>query len=130
MSLPLRLGSRSATLLLLVAIAAIVGCAKGPIHGQLTLAQGPPQPASLNYESSAFGKTGKLWTTLPTGESFTGPYVLDPNAPDRAITSTLVGDRGNTLWCRLTLNEPGTGPDGGGAVRCNLSTGGTFDARF
>jgi hypothetical protein len=34
------------------------------------------------------------------------------------------------MLCRLTLTEPGVGPDGGGTVRCDLSTGGAFDARF
>jgi len=98
--------------------------------GQLLQPERPAQPATLSYESSLFGKTGKLSTTLPTGESFTGPYVLDPTAPDKTITSTLSGNRGNSLVCRLTLTEPGIGPDGGGAVKCDLSTGGAFDARF
>jgi hypothetical protein len=118
------------TLVIASALVALAGCAKGPIHGQLTLPQGSSEPAALNYESSVFGKSGKLWMVLPTGEKFTGPYVLDPYAPDKSITSTLAGDRGNQLWCRLTLSEPGTGPDGGGAVRCNLSTGGTFEGSF
>jgi hypothetical protein len=28
------------------------------------------------------------------------------------------------------LNEPGVGPDGGGTVRCEVSTGAVFNARF
>ena len=122
--------ARSSALLTAAGLAALAGCAKGPISGQLTLPQQTPQPAILSYESSLFGKTGKLTTTLPTGETFAGPYVLDPNAPDKSITSTLAGNRGNSLVCRLTLSEPGVGPDKGGTVKCDLSTGGVFDARF
>jgi hypothetical protein len=122
--------ARSSTALVAAGLLALAGCAKGPIRGQLALPDQKPQAASLNYASSLFGKTGKLSTTLPTGESFTGPYMLDPAAPDKTISSTLAGNRGNSLVCRLTLTEPGVGPDGGGTVRCDLSTGGVFDARF
>ncbi len=122
--------ARSNTALVAAGLLALTGCAKGPMHGQIALPNRTPQGATLNYESGLFGKTGKLSTTLPTGESFTGPYTLDPNAPDKTITSTLAGNRGNSLVCRLTLTEPGIGPGGGGTVRCDLSTGGAFDARF
>ena len=122
--------ARSSTALVAAGLLALAGCAHGPIRGRLALPDQTPQAASLNYASSLFGKTGKLSTTLPTGEHFTGPYVLDAAAPDKTITSTLAGNRGNSLVCRLTLTEPGVGPDGGGTVRCDLSTGGVFDARF
>ena len=122
--------ARSSTALVAAGLLALVGCAKGPLRGQLALPDRTPQAASLNYASSLFGKTGKLSTTLPTGESFTGPYTLDAAAPDKTITSTLAGNRGNSMVCRLTLTEPGVGPAGGGTVRCALSTGGVFDARF
>ena len=122
--------ARGNTTLIAAGLIALAGCAKGPISGQLTLPKQTPQPALLSYESSLFGKTGTLSTTLPTGETFKGPYRLDANAPDRTITSTLVGNRGTTMMCRLTLTEPGVGPDGGGTVKCDLSTGGAFDARF
>jgi hypothetical protein len=122
--------ARSSALLAVAGLSLLVGCAKGPIRGQLTLPQQTPQPAVLSYESSVFGKTGTLRTTLPTGETFAGPYVLDPRAPDKTITSTLAGNRGNHMICKLTLSEPGIGPDKGGAVKCDLSTGGVFDARF
>ncbi len=112
------------------ALAALTGCAHGPIRGQVMLPGRPPQPATLSYEASLFGKSGKLSTTLPTGARFTGPYVLDPMAPDKTMVSTLVDDRGNSMICRFKLNEPGVGPDSGGSVRCEISTGGTFDADF
>ena len=118
------------TALVAAGLLALTGCAKGPIRGQLTLPNQPPQPALLSYESSLFGKTGTLSTTLPSGEIFSGRYTLDAGAPDRTITSRLAGNRGNSMVCRLTLIEPGIGPDGGGTVKCDLSTGGAFDARF
>jgi hypothetical protein len=34
------------------------------------------------------------------------------------------------MTCRFTLNEPGVGPDQGGRVRCEVSSGGVFDANF
>jgi hypothetical protein len=122
--------ARSSTALVAAGLLALAGCAKGPIRGQLALPNQTPQAASLTYKSNLFGKTGRLSTTLPTGETFAGPYTLDAAAPDKTITSTLAGNRGNSMVCRLTLTEPGVGPDGGGTVRCDLSTGGAFDARF
>jgi hypothetical protein len=122
--------ARSSTALVAAGLLTLAGCAKGPIRGQLTLPNQTPQAAFLNYESGLFGKTGKLSTTLPSGESFKGPYKLDPDSPDKTITSTLAGNRGSSMVCRLTLTEPGVGPDGGGTVKCDLSTGGAFDARF
>jgi hypothetical protein len=108
----------------------LAACAHGPISGRLARPGQAAVPAVMNYESSFLGGSGKLWTTLPTGEHFTGTYRLVPNAPDRQMTSTLTGDRGSTLLCRFTLTEPGVGPDKGGSMQCQLSSGGTFDASF
>jgi len=119
---------RSCALLALPLV--LVGCAHGPIRGRLTVSERATQPATLNYKSSMFGKTGKLWTTLPTGETFTGPYALNPLAPDKTMVTTLAGNGGNSMSCRFKLNEPGIGPDSGGSVRCEISTGGIFEADF
>ena len=108
----------------------LVACAKGPIPGRLALPGQPTAAVVMNYQSSLLGGSGKLWATLPTGENFTGKYQLTPHARDRQMTSSLTGDRGSTMLCRFTLNEPGVGPDKGGTVQCQLSTGGTFDATF
>ena len=64
------------------------------------------------------------------GGAAAGSYTLEPSNPAKQMESTLSGDRGNTMACRFTLNEPGVGPDGGGTVHCQLSTGGTIDGRF
>jgi len=111
-------------------VAALVGCASGPIPGRLTLPGQQSQLVTLNYESSLFGGSGKLRGLLPSGERFSGKYVLMPYAPDHHMVSTLDGDRGGTMVCRFKLNEPGVGPDGGGTGRCELSGGGLIDAQF
>jgi hypothetical protein len=117
---------------LVVAVLALLmpGCASGPIAGNLNVPGQAPAPVVLRYRSSLFGGSGKLWTTLPAGESFAGSYVLQPSVPDAHMTGTLNGNRGGVMVCRFQLNEPGVGPDKGGTVRCDVSTGGVFDASF
>ena len=116
--------------LVVVGAGLLVGCASGPLPGRLMQAGKPPERVALHYESSLFGSGGKLSTTLPGGEQFKGRYQLLPQAPDHHMISTLSGSRGGTLTCRFKLNEPGIGPDGGGAGQCELSTGGTIDFEF
>jgi hypothetical protein len=111
-------------------VGAFVGCAKGPIPGRLTKPGQPPQAVTLNYESSVFGGSGKLWAMLPDGERYAGTYVLTPYAPDHHLVSTLDGDRGGTMVCRFRLKEPGVGPDGGGTGKCDVSNGGVIEATF
>jgi hypothetical protein len=107
-----------------------LGCAAGPMPGRLILPGQEPEPVALNYESSLFGGSGKLWALLPSGERFEGTYVLMPQATDHHIVSTLDGDRGGSMICRFRLKQPGVGPEGGGAGQCELSRGGYIDARF
>ena len=111
-------------------LAALVGCAKGPIPGRLTLPGKPPEAVTINYESSLFGGSGKLWTLLPNGERYSGKYVLTPYAQDNHLVGTLDGDRGGTMVCRFKLNEPGVGPDKGGKGKCDMSQGGVIEATF
>ena len=111
-----------------IVLAVVVGCASAPINGRLSVPGQAPVPAVLSYESSLFGGSGKLWTTLPAGETFKGKYVL--SGREAPVTGTLNGDRGSVMVCRFNLNEPGVGPDKGGTVRCEISTGGVFDASF
>jgi hypothetical protein len=113
-----------------VTAGALSACASGPITGLLTVPGQEPEPVTLSYESSLFGKSGKMWGVLPGGQRFAGGYTLQPYAPDHHMVATLTGPAGRTLACRFRLNEPGVGPDKGGTAQCQLSTGGTFDARF
>lgn len=113
-----------------LAASAAMGCASGPIHGRLTAPGRAGDAAILHYESSLFGGSGKLWTTLPDGESLKGSYVLRPRDPQAQMIGNLSGARGTTMLCHFRLNEPGVGPDKGGTVRCEVSTGGVFDGRF
>ena len=117
----------TAAALLLVAL---VGCASASIKGQLAVPGREVTPASMRYQSSLFGGGGKLWANLPTGESFTGTYVLQSRTPDAHMVGKLAGDRGSTMVCRFLLNEPGIGPDGGGRVQCTVSSGAIFNATF
>lgn len=111
-----------------IVLAGTVGCASAPINGRLSVPGQAPVPAVLSYQSSLLGGSGKLWTTLPAGETFSGKYVL--SGRDTPMTGTLKGDRGSVMICRFQLKEPGVGPDKGGTVRCEISTGGVFDAAF
>ena len=113
-----------------LAVGALAACAHGPIAGRFNRPNETPAPTVLNYQSSFFGGSGKLWITLPDGETFTGPYRLAPHDPKRQMTANLTGDRGSTMFCRFTLKEPGVGPDGGGTVECQHSAGGLFAATF
>ena len=118
-------------LALALAVMGLAACAHGPIRGRLIRPGQAPAEAVLTYKSSVLGGSGTLALTLPSGERFTGSYRLVPNDPKRQMTAGLRGDRGSTMLCRFTLNEPGIGPDGGGSVECQLSAaGGSFDASF
>jgi hypothetical protein len=107
-----------------------LGCAKGPLPGRLTEPGKPSQMVTLNYESSMFGGTGKLWTLLPDGQRYAGKYILTPYASDHHMVSNLEGDRGGSMVCRFRLNQPGVGPDGGGTGKCEVSEGGVIDVKF
>ena len=109
---------------------ALIGCASASITGQLAVPGREVTPATLRYQSRLFGGGGTLWARLPTGENFKGTYVLRSREPDDPMEATLAGDRGSTMVCRFRLNEPGVGPDGGGRVHCNVSSGAVFDATF
>ncbi len=126
----MRLGTTCRPVVAALLVGALMGCAKGPIPGRLTMPGKPSQAVTINYESSVFGKGGKLWTLLPNGERYSGKYVLTPYAPDDHLVSTLDGDRGGTMTCRFKLNEPGVGPDKGGKGKCDLSQGGVIEATF
>jgi hypothetical protein len=110
--------------------AGAAGCAAGQIPARLNVPDQPVAPVTIRYQSSLLGGSGKLSTALPSGERFAGGYTLTPKDPQYHMTGTLSGDRGNVLICRFRLNEPGIGPDRGGSVLCELSTGGTLDGRF
>jgi hypothetical protein len=110
--------------------AGAAGCASGKIPARLTVPGHPVAPVMLQYQSSLFGGSGKLSTSLPSGERFAGGYTLTPKDSQSHMMGTLSGDRGTMLICRFTLNEPGIGPDRGGSVLCQLSTGGTVDGQF
>lgn len=124
------ISSRPRRWCVLVLALAAAGCASGRIPARLSVPGRPAAPVTVHYQSSLLGGTGKLSTELPTGERFAGGYTLTPRDPRSHMTGTLSGDRGGILVCRFTLNEPGIGPDRGGSMLCELSTGGTVEGRF
>jgi hypothetical protein len=113
-----------------LAAVAMTGCASGLIPARLSVPGRATTPVTLEYRSHLLGTSGELSTALPTGERFAGGYTLTPKDPQSHMVGTLSGDKGSLLICRFRLNEPGIGPDRGGAVHCELSTGGTVDGRF
>src|SRR5262249_5426666 len=87
------------SILAALAVGALAGCAAGPMPGSLVLPGKTPAPVTIRYESSVFGGSGTLTTLLPSGERFTGKYILTPYAADHHMTSTLDGDRGGSMTC-------------------------------
>ena len=128
--LPMTRGTITQFAAAVLVLGGTLGCASAPIVGRLTTPEQATDSATLNYRSSLLGGSGKLWTTLPAGETFTGQYKLQPGEPNAPVIGTLTGNRGSTMTCQFMLNEPGVGPDGGGTVRCEISTGAVFNARF
>jgi hypothetical protein len=124
-----RAGGGRALAALAVALVS-AACARGPLPGQLAIGDRPPVPVTLYYESGVTGSTGKLWTTLPSGERFNGDYYLVPRNPQHQMTGVLAGPAGATMACTFRLLEPGVGPHGGGTYSCELSTGGVIQGRF
>lgn len=122
--------STCCTVVAALVVAALVGCARGPLPGRLTKSGKPSEAVALNYESSVFGGSGKLWTVLPDGQRYTGKYVLTPNAPNEHMVANLIGDRGGSMVCRFKLKEPGVGPDGGGTGTCEVSEGSLIEVKF
>ena len=120
----LNLNNTCRPLVTVLVLGALMGCAKGPLQGQLTKPGQPPQIVMVNYESSVFGGSGKLWTSLPDGETYKGKYILTPYSTEHHMISDLEGDRGGSMVCKFKLNEPGVGPDGGGTGKCDVSKGG------
>jgi hypothetical protein len=129
---PRRSGTVAPVATVALVLLGILGCASAPIVGRVSSPgrESEIDRAILNYRSSLLGGSGKLWTTLPPGETFTGRYELQPRTPEAPVIGTLTGDRGNTMTCQFMLNEPGVGPDKGGTVRCEVSTGAVFTASF
>ncbi|SRR5579884_1407311 len=67
--------SRFLVLLFLLA-SALQGCAhKGQLYGQLPASNQQATPVTFDYRSDRGGTGGKISTTLPSGESFSGNYV-------------------------------------------------------
>ena len=55
---------------------AAAGCASGLVTGQVAVADQPPAPLTMSWESGLFGESGTLAAVMPDGERFSGKYVV------------------------------------------------------
>lgn len=53
-----------------------VGCANGPVTGQVAIAGQPPAPLTMSWESGLFGGSGTMAAVMPDGERFSGKYTV------------------------------------------------------
>jgi hypothetical protein len=93
--------------LIFILAGALAGCSKkGQLNGQLTSPNQPAVPVTIQFKSDLGGGTGgKIWTTLPSGETYTGKYLQ--------ITTT-TEERGlSPLWTGWTPYWRDWGPFGG-----------------
>jgi hypothetical protein len=53
-----------------------VGCANGPVTGQVAVTGQPPAPLTMRWESGLFGGSGTMAAVMPDGERFSGKYTV------------------------------------------------------
>jgi hypothetical protein len=79
-------------LLSLLALAA-VGCASGPMAGQVAVVGEPRVPLTMSWESGLFGGSGTMTAVMPDGERFSGKYtVVKKDLVRGSIGSAWTGD--------------------------------------
>jgi hypothetical protein len=74
-------------ILFFVLAGALAGCSsqKGQLNGQLiSPGQSAAAPVTMEFQSDRSGTAGKISTTLPNGESFTGNYVQITSATEES----------------------------------------------
>lgn len=127
--------------LLAIGIASITACTTtGTIQGV-----SGNNPVQFEYEQTLFDNGGLLKVTMPDGELFSGKFVQSTSSSSgtdweigessgddslilrdsTTLTSEaealLIGNRGSTMTCELTLSAPEVGLDGGGIGKCETS---------
>jgi len=119
--------------------------------GEIDTAGRPPERVTLSYVADRTGDSGYMSFTLPSGESFNGPYArigsaaavspgLDINfsvvdwgetadewtfgeSDSNKVVALLQGDRGHKVRCRFTLRYAAGGLGDGGTGECEATTG-------
>jgi hypothetical protein len=128
------------------------------MSGQISNPGGPARPVTFSYVADRSGESGYLTVTLPSGESFNGPFarvgsaaavapgldidfsVVDwgenadtwtfrPTESDKVV-ALLQGSRGGKIRCRFTLRYAGGGMSAGGTGECQTTTGETIAVTF
>lgn len=128
---------------LTVIVTMLVGCeTTGSIQGVTA-----GNNVEFEYQQGFFDNDGTLKVTMPDGELFSGKFVQQSSAlsgdewnigessGDDNITlknsttvssqadAILIGNRGNTMKCKLQFSVPDYGIDGGGIGQCKSSLG-------
>lgn len=137
----------------LILVGAFTGCAgRGQLNGTISAPGEPTEQVRLDFKPKVIGNGGRLSTTLPSGESFTGEYIeiitptwtgLGPyDDPDvkgsdgrflitqysHEVVATLSSDDGKKVACRFILRDLYEGLRGTGAGEC-LSPEGKIEVR-
>lgn len=127
--------------ILAIYIASITACSStGTIQGV-----SGNNRVQFEYEQTLFDHGGKLKVAMPDGEQFSGQFVqssssysgtdweIGESSDDDSIIlkdsttltseakALLIGNRGSTMTCWLTLSAPEIGLDGGGIGKCETS---------
>jgi len=71
---------------------------------------------------------GYVWDPVVEGEVL--DYDVFVNHYSGKVLATLFGDRGNSMRCRFTLQDPERGLLQGGVGECQVSDGGKLDVEF
>lgn len=125
---------------------ALSACASsGVIQGRIS-----GQPIQLHYHQNAWPSGGTISTVTPNGEHFSGKFVIGSNSSTGVginpvtgspsvftaggntsqASATLMGNKGDSMYCVFRLAAPDAGFTGGGVGHCKLSTGQMINVSF
>ncbi|WP_406667508.1 hypothetical protein [Gallaecimonas sp. GXIMD1310] len=117
----------------------------GSINGRMN-----GKPVTMHYQQRFLAQSGTLSTTLPSGEHYTGKVVVG-STTDSGLTfggksndigvysgggntsnaaAVLMGDKGGSMHCVFTLEQPDSGIAGGGVGQCKLDNGDVINSSF
>ncbi|MGV0006015.1 MAG: hypothetical protein ACNYPG_05250 [Candidatus Porifericomitaceae bacterium WSBS_2022_MAG_OTU9] len=138
-------------LVFLAIFATLAGCE--PRRGSIP-ASASGENVYIQYEQELFAHDGKLSVTMPDGEIFTGKFVqhvtttsgsessadwwddddnfvsTESTAVSSKAEAILVGNRGNSMECKMQFSKPKCGIDCGGIGKCKDSNGEQISIAF
>lgn len=129
-----------------VMLAGLSACTMtGNINGRMN-----GKPVTMQYQQRFLAQNSTLSTTLPSGEHYTGKVVVGSTS-DFGLTfggksngvgvyngggntsnaaAVLMGDKGGSMHCVFTLEQPDSGIAGGGVGQCKLDNGDVINSSF